>query len=44
MRRNIVNREDLRMKSAMVKHRQKYSRGAKRIKKNNTRKRNKYIN
>lgn len=44
MRHNVVNREDLRMKNAMNKHRQKYTRGAKRIKKVNNRKRNKYIN
>ena len=44
MRRSVVNREDLRMKNAMIKHRQKYTRGAKRVKKSNSRKKNKYIN
>jgi hypothetical protein len=44
LRHNVVRKEDLRMKNAMIKHRQKYSRGIKRIKKNNTKKSNKYIN
>jgi len=42
-RNKVVKKEDLRMKNAMIRHREKYSRGIKFIKRNNRKKKNKYI-
>ena len=43
LRHKVVNKEDLRMKNAMIKNRQKHSRGIKRTKKRSHKKGNKYI-